>query len=361
MRKRIAELDILRAVSAFAVVLIHVTASPLATLPVDSTSFFWYSLINQWSRFSIPAFVLVTGLVLFFTYGQREELKTGEFLRKRLQAVAIPYLVWTVLYMLYRTQVQGDWPKFPENLAWSVLRGNAMYQLYFVVLIFQYYLLFPLIRPLGRSRWLGVATALILAVQAVLMWDTYYGLFTNQVTTPWLVSLLAWRDRLFPWWMGYFMVGIWLASRIDQVLQVGRRYLWALLLASAGLLGWMMTEYMRAFAIPGMTVGFAATGFRPSAFLYALVAIVTLLGFGTWLLERESWVSRLLLELGKHSFGIFLVHPLVLELSIRLLRPIALTPSIYLAVVTGMVMVGSYVLARLLAALPFGHHIVGRT
>lgn len=361
MRKRIAELDILRAVAAFAVVMIHVTASPLSTLPVNSRSFFWYSLLNQWSRFSIPAFVLITGLVLCYTYGQREGFKPGEFLVKRLQAIAIPYLVWTVIYMLWRTRVEGSWAKLPENLAWSVIRGNAMYQLYFIVLIFQYYLLFPLIRPLARSRWLGITTVVALGIQALLMWDTYYGLFTPQVTTPWLVELLKWRDRLFPWWMGYFMAGLWIATKLDGILAISRRYAAALLALSGALLAWMMQEYLQAMTQPGMTVGFAATGFRPTAFLYALAAIVALLGFGGWTLKREAaWPNRILLELGKHSFGIFLIHPLVLELSVRLLRPMNLTPSIHLVAVSTIVMAGSYALARLLAALPFGHHIVGR-
>lgn len=360
MRKRIAELDIIRAVAAFAVMMIHITAYPLSTLPIESKSFFWYSLLNQWSRFSIPAFVLITGLVLFLGYGRRDEFKTGEFLTKRLQSVAIPYLVWTVLYMLWRTRIEGSWPRFPERLTWSVVQGNAMYQLYFIVLIFQYYLLFPLIRPIGRSRWLGAATAAALVIQAVLMWDTYYGLFTNQVTTPWLVELLKWRDRLFPWWMGYFMTGVWLSTRLDQALTLSRRYVWPLLAAAGALLTWMMFEFMQTISQPGMTVGFAATGFRPSAFVYALAATIALLGFGGWALERQGWHTRVLMELGKHSFGIFLVHPLILELTTRLLRPLALTPSIHLLAVSAIVMAGSYVAARLLAALPFGHHIVGR-
>ncbi|MFZ5817874.1 MAG: acyltransferase [Bacillota bacterium] len=360
MRKRIAELDILRAVAAFAVVMIHVTAAPLTTLPIQARSFFWYSLVNQWSRFSIPAFVLITGLVLFYSYGRREEFRAGEFFTRRLQSVAVPYLVWTLLYMLWRTRIESTWGQFPTNLGWAVLRGTAMYQLYFIVLIFQYYLLFPLIRPLGRSRWLGAAVAASLALQALLMWDTYYGLFTPQITAPWAVELFKWRDRLFPWWIGYFMVGVYLAARLDALLALARRWAWPMLAAAGGLLTWMMVEYAQALARPGVTVGFAATGFRPSAYVYSLVAIVGLVGLGGWLQEREGWWNRALLEMGKHSFGIFLVHPLVLELTTRLLRPLLLTPSVHLVVVGALVLAGSYLFSRAVAALPFGHWIVGR-
>lgn len=361
MRKRIAELDIIRAVAAFAVVMIHVTASPMVMLPTDSRSFFLYSFINQWSRFSIPAFVLITGLVLFYTYGQREPFKTGEFLVKRLQAIAIPYLVWTVIYMIWRSRIEASWPQFWPNLALAIPRGTAMYQLYFIVLIFQFYLLFPLIRPLGRSRWLGLAVGGALLFQFLLMWDTYYGLFTQHLTAPWAVDILRWRDRLFPWWLGYFIAGLFLASRIDQALELARRYVWPLLALTGGLLTWVMVEYMQAMAQPGMTVGFAATGFRPSAYLYSIVAVVALLGFGGWSLGRgDGWLNRILLEFGKHSFGIFLVHPLLLDLTERALRPLALTPSLHLLLISPVVLVGSYLFSRVAAALPFGHLIVGR-
>lgn len=361
MRKRIAELDILRAVAAFAVVIIHVTASPMVTLPRDSRSFLWYSLANQWSRFSIPAFVLITGLVLFYGYGRRAEFNAGEFMAKRLNAIAIPYLLWTLAYMVWRTTVEAAWPRFVPNLLLAIFRGTAMYQLYFIVLIFQFYLLFPVVRPLARSRWLTAATLAALAVQAVLMWDTYYGGFTTHITARWLVDLLVWRDRLFPWWMGYFMVGVWLGANIDQALAFARRYVWWLLGASAALLGWMMLEYNRAVANPAVTVGFAATGFRPSAFVYSLVAVIGLLGFGGWVIERENWLKGLLMELGKHSFGIFLIHPAVLLVAEKVLQRLHLVPSIHLVVITAAVMTGSYAAARLIAALPFGHWIVGRS
>lgn len=368
MRKRIAELDILRALAAIAVVMIHVTATPMATLPVSSRSFFWVSLLNQWSRFSIPAFVLITGLVLWVTYGDRTDFAWGEFFRKRLKAIAVPYLVWTVLYLLLRARIEGSWSQLPQNFFWSTIQGSAMYQLYFIALIFQFYLLFPLVRPLARGRWLGVAVGLAVIFQGILMWDTYYGLFTQQATAPWALGILRWRDRLFPWWLGYFMVGAWMATQLDRLLPLSRRYVWPLLGAAAGLLGWMMVEYMKVMAQPGASVGFAATGYRPSAYLYALVGVLALLGLSSRVISWGStpggmgaWVRLILLELGKHSFGIFLVHPMMLYVVTRLLQSFSLTPLVYMAVVFPVVLAASYLFSRLVSILPFGHWIVGRT
>ncbi|MBP2016964.1 surface polysaccharide O-acyltransferase-like enzyme [Symbiobacterium terraclitae] len=367
MPGRVHELDVLRAVSAIAVVLIHVTAAPMAALPVDAPSFLATSLINQWSRFSIPAFVLITGVVLFHTYGpQRADggaqaaFDTRRYLYRRFQAIGVPYLVWTALYLLFRAPIEGSWAQLPATFVLATFQGTAMYQLYYIVLVFQFYLLFPLVRGLGRSRALGWIVAGALLLQGVLMWDTFYGLFTNQVTNPWLVGLLRFRDRLFPWWIGYFAVGVWTAANLRRVLTACRRLLWPLTGLAAALLAWMMVEYMGLMA-NGASVGFAASGFRPTAYLYSLVASFALLGFGGWVTEQDNPVSRLLLALGNHSFGIFLVHPLVLEVLLRLLRPLSLSPAPYLLLVSAAVLTGSYWLSRAIAALPFGHWIVGRT
>lgn len=366
MPSRVYELDVLRAVSAVAVVLIHVTATPMVTLPVDSPSFFATSLVNQWSRFSIPAFVLITGVVLYHQYGRQaagdggqSTFDTRRYLYRRFQAIGVPYLVWTALYLLFRAPIEGSWAQLPANLVTAAIQGTAMYQLYYIVLVFQFYLLFPLIRGLGSSRRLGWIVAAALLVQGVLMWDTFYGLFTNQISTPWLVGLLRFRDRLFPWWIGYFAVGAWIAANLRTVLAATRRLLWPLTGVAAALLAWMMAEYMGLMA-QGGSVGFAASGFRPTAYLYSLAAVFALLGLGGWVTERDNRLSRLLLSLANHSFGIFLVHPLVLEVVLRLLRPVSLSPAPYLLLVSTAVLIGSYWLSRGIAALPFGHWVVGR-
>jgi len=330
----------------------------MVTLPVTSRSFFLYSLLNQWSRFSIPAFVLITGLVLTYSYGRNGSFDLVAFLRKRLQAIIVPYLAWTVFYLLWRGRVEG-FSTIPGKILPSIIQGSGMYQLYFIVLIAQFYLLFPLIRPLLRGKWLGWAVVAAFAFQFALMWDTFYGLF--HFSSPTALSILRWRDRLFPWWLGYFMLGTWLAVHLDAVLAWTRRYAAGFLLLAGGLLTWMMIEYTRLMQQPGMSVGFAATGFRPTAYLYALVATVGLLGLGGWLLAYEGRPTRLLLEVGKHSFGIFLIHPFVLDLTMRFVTPLGLSPTPYLVLVTAVVMVVSYVGARLLAALPYGHLLVGRT
>lgn len=356
MRKeRLSELDVLRAVAAVAVVLIHITADPMVTAP--HTSWWWVlaSSINQLARFSIPAFVLMTGIALFYTYGDRTDFSMADFYKRRVTVIGVPYVAWTILYMLFVAGYSHNWAHASVgNVLRAIGQGTGMYQLYYVLIAFQFYLLFPLIRPLLRSRWLPSVVIATILVQGILMYQTLYGLpglnWLNQVPM---------RDRLFPWWAGYFALGMWISADPRKFLQLCDRFRWLLTVVSAGLLTYMMVEYLHYMSLPGYSAGWAASGFRPSAYLFALACILAILGFaGRWL-NWGAWFKQAVLSLGTYSFGIYLVHPLVLTLVGRVAPRLHLSPLPYFVLTLVTVMVGSYVVTRLIAATPLAPWLVG--
>jgi membrane-bound acyltransferase YfiQ involved in biofilm formation len=355
-RPRLGSLDILRALAAVAVVLIHTTASLMATMPRDSESFLVASLANQWARFSIPAFVLITGIVLAYGYGPAKEFKPGLYLWKRLRAIAIPYLAWSVGYMLFRAYVERNWTGLPGKIGTALFAGTAMYQLYFIVLIFQFYLFFILVRPLLQKAWFPWVVLGALLLQFFLMADTWFGWV--HPTGPVLTWAYAWRDRLFPWWIGYFFLGAWIGSS-PVLLDHLRRWLWPLTGVSGALLGWMMIEYVTKTQDPTISVGFAATGFRPTAFLYSIVACGAILGWGGRLVMGEGRLRLILDSLGRHSFGIYLIHPLLLWALDRFLVPLHLHPMLYLGAVTGALLALSWGATHLIQRLPGGRLVMG--
>lgn len=356
-QERLNELDILRALAAIAVVLIHVTATPLGTLPRNAHSFLWNSLINQAARFSIGGFVLITGAALYYTYGNRAHFSIADFYRKRLRGVALPYLFWSAVYILWVAHVERDWSSLPARYAGSLLRGDAFYHLYFMVLIFQFYLLFPLVRTAARGRNLGWSVAVTIALQLYLAADIFYGAGFARI--HWLAGVLHQSDRLFPWWMGYFALGALFAGRLARWRAFTQRYLWGLWLLSAALLAWMMWEFFAYMHNPAITVGWAASEFRPSAYLYSLAICVAILAVGRGILTRAGWLRRLLFELGRHSFGIYLAHPLVLELFGDVDRHLHLSPGPYFVVAFTVALGGAYLISRTLAWLPGGAWLVG--
>ena len=105
VKQRLSELDFVRAIAAISVVVIHVTASPIAFGRRGSLPMLFYIGANQLARFSIAAFVFITGLVLFYNYPTGKPLRYAEFIRKRLTYIFIPYLIWSIGYTAAKVKI----------------------------------------------------------------------------------------------------------------------------------------------------------------------------------------------------------------------------------------------------------------
>lgn len=348
IHSRLHELDVLRALAAIAVVLIHVTAGLLAGPPGVGHAFWWSALINQAARFSIGAFVLITGVALFYAYGERPGFSTWAFYGRRLHGVILPYVAWSVVYELWTARVEDHWAHLPARLLVDLLSGNAMYHLYFVVLLVQFYLLFPLLRTLPRRRWFGGAVAGVVLVQIALDAVSFY--HTGPFPHGALAAVFRYSDRLFPWWMGYFAVGAWLAPRVETLRSAARRGATVLLLVGASVLTlvWMVAEFALYIRSPHHSVGWAASEFRPSAVVFSLLACAAILSAAT----RGLPGMRIWLEVGRCSFGVYLAHPLVLAVVGTRATRLHLSPLPYFCVVFPATLIGAYLITRVLEAVP---------
>lgn len=139
--KKVEELDAARVVSMLAVIAIHVTAPYIGAVSdflLGGMNLAY--IINQAARFAVPLFVLPSGASL----GLGKALPAGQFYRRRAVKLGIPYVCWMMVYTLWEHQ-----SLVPGALVRRFLLGQAAPRLYFVIIIFQLYLLYPLLR-----RWM---------------------------------------------------------------------------------------------------------------------------------------------------------------------------------------------------------------
>lgn len=300
-KPRLMELDIIRAVAISAVLLIHGTANATVELPVGSRSQALYEAINMLSYFPVQLFVLLSGLVLFYRYEDNWTWNTlGQYVRKRLMYIVVPYVVWSVLYDFgYYWLSHRSW----EGISFSVfgeklLTGNANYHLYFMVIILQFYVLFPLFqwvsrlwRPFGRYLW-----AIGLAVQVA--YHLY--VYEQQVTVPY-------GDRLFITYFALFCIGGSIGLYYERFIAwIDRNIWWVTAAATAvGFIGVLLkaTNKYGVVALPfSYTVHF---------YLYPVLVFASCAWIGKRLLERRARWAAALSSMGAASFGIYLFHPVV--------------------------------------------------
>lgn len=200
-RTRRTELDFLRVLAMAAVILGHVTAAYIHnessfTLLGMNPAFF----LNQAARFSVPMFFFLSG----FSLGLREQpLSYPAFLKERFLRILPPYLVWTLIYELWNASLA------PRQLLRDLLTGQAAPHLYFIPILLQFYLLYPLLRrwvdrqPLGSVLWSLASTLFFQG----LYYEKGLGLL------PDLSLGQLWM--LFPVWLFYFTAGMAL-QRLDR-------------------------------------------------------------------------------------------------------------------------------------------------
>lgn len=141
--KRLGEIEWIRAICCILVIMIHVTAEFWTFFSIGSIQYKLIVLLNTISQFAVPCFVCISGFVLYYVYNNKE-YNILEFYKKRITKIMIPYLIWSAIYII----LKHNYFNIPINLniiVKDILLGRASGHLYFIILILQFYIVFPLI------------------------------------------------------------------------------------------------------------------------------------------------------------------------------------------------------------------------
>lgn len=303
-KPKLWELDIVRAVAIAAVLLIHGTAESTVVLPPGSRSHLLYFAINRLSVFAVPVFILLSGLVLFYSYYDQWNVKRiPGFYRKRLQFILIPYLIWLCFYYLFyqwmdpTVSVHFNWLEYLKIIPWA----DVGYHLYFMVIIMQFYALFPLLvslakawRPLGRYLWLfGIA------IQAAFV---LYGRYSN--------VMIEHRASMFITYFSLFCIGGSIGMNYERFIGWLNRNVWWVTAAAAAAGFTFLIFSLQAGR--GMQVKFWEYELLFNG--YPVLVAISLIWIGRHLLEQAPRVAAALSSLGAASFGIYFMHPALLAL-----------------------------------------------
>ncbi len=310
MQGRLPVFDILRVLATLAVIGIHVSA--------DYASASWGGLLfNQITRFSVPMFIIISGFLLYFqdqNHSQPESVLV--FYHKRFGKIIAPYVIWTVLYTLMNQYLLHTWPDVPQ-LATVIIRhllwGTGTYHLYFMVIIIQCYLLYPLLKAWLEKHSLSFVFSLLLLCMLcqVALYLHTIGIHPLPTLAHPQLYLIA-----FPIWVGYFGLGMYMAqfrTRLETVLTSGG-WLWGIL--------WLLSLVLLV-GDSYVTGSYASSG-KPTIMLYV---IMSLLFFYKLALQYQDKKPRLFHWLSRQSFLIYFSHPVALLFLQRIVHKIGLSSA----------------------------------
>lgn len=351
--EKVNYLDIYRGIAIIAVLMIHTTSFSVAYLPKESFLYPVYFFMNSVSIFAVPAFLFLSSLVLVYNYADLAEQNWTRFYRKRLATITFPYLLWSLFYFLVVIDVEGSsfltqWPNFFRDL----LTGGNYTHLYFLVVIFQFYLLFPLFLMLIRVRL--VRSNLIIAgivAQAVFYLLNYYFFHMEKVGT--------FVGSYFLYFFLGAYAGLKMKDNKDWLNKVrGSFHIWLLLLGA----GYILQLWMQRFSPHWIPQPWLSWTHFLFIYAYAGTCCVALIYFSRRLDRfRLSWVSNTLHSLGRASFGIYLAHPfflLVWRLKVMTNEPLLYHLLVWLG--GGLALALSWAITMWLEKTSLGVAVVGR-
>lgn len=320
-------IDNLRGICMLGVIGIHIGSLALAP-----KNFTLYLLLEILSRYSVPSFFFISGYGLACTdkgllSGSR--LNYIDFMKKRLRGAGLPYLSWSLFYMLYFWLILP--PGFvswnPLHVAYVLFFGLGCYHLYFMVILLWFYASYPLWRQLLRiiiHKSIPFMLVLLFIFQlAFNWWTTHPGLNT----AGWSViakNFFDYRLNYLPLhYLLIFMSGGLAACYWEKFIALLRRYSAMVCMIFAASMAWDVQSCYEAVTVKGYTLIDLANTYHqlsPQGLCYTVGSLLFFCLALDWL-ERKAQSEGSLAKpfykaisiLSAYSMLIYFVHPLLLD------------------------------------------------
>ena len=272
-------------------------------------------------NFAVATFVFLSG---YLTKADNDDWLA--FYRRRITRVLVPYFIWTVIYSIQDIQSEGL-----SVLVKNLLCANATTTLYYIFVYIQFVLLTPLLGKLAKSRfrhlgWIIAPLSVVLFKYIPAFGDIHLGKHVE----------LLWSDACLGWFTFYYL-GLILGNKllspkfnlinlvflycVSLLLQMGEGYLW-------------------------FTVDPAGCGSQLKLTSILSSSIFMLIIYSV-LSSNHGTKCRLLSTIGDYSFGIYLVHMMIL----KALEPMTLYSAIPYPVTSLIILIISFIFCNVFTAV----------
>ena len=328
----------LRFLALFGVMLVHASFSLLYNkYDIDYNTWQIGNFYDSIARFCVPIFFMLSGATLL-----SKDYDLTDFLKKRFKRIIPPLIFWSLVYIAYDLIFTLNSPFSIKVIGKKVLYAfvhGSRFHMWFIYVLIGLYLLIPILR-----RWIKHATKkeihyfLLIWLLTIVYQFPHFDQYLPDIT---LIH--------FSGYVGYMVLGYYLCQRSlpSRVLSI----LFILVGTSVTFFGTIylsaqdnhFNEFFYGYLSPNVLLS--------SAGLFLLFRTLSI---------RNSRLQALSSFVNNHSYGIYLVHILILEL----LHYVGINwqfihPAIGIPVAALSCLVLSIVSIYVLTKIKFGHYISG--
>jgi surface polysaccharide O-acyltransferase-like enzyme len=333
----------LRLIALYAVIVLHTSAVLLALYgKVPFEDWFAADFYNGLVRFAVPVFVMITGALLL-----HREYELGDFLKRRLSRVVVPFLFWSMVYIAYswyNEEITFDADPWTNiKLVLHLLKYGSSYHLWYVYMLIGLYFVIPVISKFVRhATEIEIVYFLIVWFGIMMLNQPYLSRFNPQVDV-----------HYFAGYIGYLVLGHYLAFKKFDYKNIGVWTVVVLLLTLILIVTGTWLLYKN-----NSTVG--TLFYEPVSPTIVLMSASVFLTARFTLPKVPPAIIRVRNFVGSYNYGIYLGHALVLYLldyvniSYKLCAPIISIP-----ITATICFMLTLALVWLISKLPYGKWISG--
>ena len=297
-RKLSVPVDLIRTIAIIAVIVLHATRDATSfqpTAPFEVWRWWMVDIYQSVSRTGVPLFVMLSGALLLQP-SKNETLST--FFKKRWVRIGLPFLFWGAVYFAWRVFALHE-VLTSSSIIQGILSGPYFHFWYLYMLV-GLYILTPILR----------------IVVAHIDRKTFKYFIIVWVLGPLIIPLLGLLGYnldgnllTIPWWVGYYMLGVYL-------LTVRARRLILLSLLLLGLALTAVGTYLIAATVGGTLTYFFQEYFSPTMILSAVTLFLllnTIQAPSSQTETRHPKIKWLLSKISQNTLSIFLLHVIILD------------------------------------------------
>jgi peptidoglycan/LPS O-acetylase OafA/YrhL len=354
-RHRLDHVDAMRPVKQAGVISTH---SVLYFAPMAASTGSGATLLLL--HVSREGFFFISACMLTYAYADLNRAGLRRFYWRRFLSVGIPYLCWSVIYFLYSLPTSHYASVTAAFRGLASVVSTGYYQLYFLLVIMQFYLAFPFVLMLLRRTrgYHGHVIAVTVLAQVAIAIGMHWNLFPREMVRFGQQDVVS-----YPL---YLVGGCVVAFHIDQVhawVCAHARLIVAMTVAAA-----LAAEGIYFLAANGVTtvLGSGSDPFQPSVIPFNVGAVACGYLAGVALVRpRRSRQAKAVVRSGsENAYGIYLSHMLFITILTRVGwgRLTSAIPWPMLCLVTvAIVFAFGMALTSFLARTPLAAPLTGRT
>lgn len=351
-------LDAARIAAAFGIIGIHSSSDRMgkAFFDYEMQDRIFPVLMRTVSELASSEFFIFLALFLLAFKLEKRPVSYGATMRLQAQRLLIPFAFWTVFYaffVLFKANAFGYLdPMIDRVMSPSIwldyfLLGSSQYHMHFIPTIFLILLFHPIFQLAVKQPLLGLLVIPFLAFN-LSMSTWIWSNLSDKTTIEYLARTVKVLSYLGYGFAAYAVLGLW-QRKFDE--EISKKILYFALLVIA-----MMFLVKLTYAAESVQSGVYAPRMGFMYFTHTLLPIFLVLAFlGS---QHFAWPEKMS-DLSKYTFGIYLMHPIIIDLIDIMMKGHQLVPYQYVIFKYALTLSTTFLLTLLVSRIPWFAWTIG--